>query len=86
MRCATFASIVSAQSSAKAFDIMQKTVFNVAEESPKEASFFKYAFKDGKNWTFLFFVKTPRARWLLEWSDDKCLIWSLIQWRGLLQG
>lgn len=27
-------------------------------------------------------LSAPEARWLLKWSDDKCLIWSLIQWQG----
>lgn len=31
---------------------------------------------------FLLFVVPRGEMTVLKWSDDKCLIWSLIQWRG----
>lgn len=84
----TFGSHNSVKCLAKVSDNMRKTVLNVAQRRPQEASCFKYIFQKGgggnRGHSFCS-SQRPKARWLLKWSDDKRLVWSLIQWKGSLR-
>lgn len=89
----TFGSHDSVKCLAKVSDNMRKTVLNVAQRWPQEASCFKYIFQRGRRkkkkkaeLTVVVLHKPQRQEWLLKWSDDKRLIWSLIQWKGLAAG
>lgn len=78
----TFGSHICVKRSAKVSDNMRETALNVAQRWPEEASCFKCILQREKKKTAFCSPQTPKARWLLKWSDDKRLIWSLIQGKG----